>query len=300
MFKNVSVFKITLPQPVLAFALQDAAQEHQFTPCGPTQERSVGWVPPRGQEHGAMVESIGGQLIMRLMIETRAVPAEAIKRAVDEAATKIEKREGRKPGKKERKGLADEALLSLLPNAFTKQSAVTVWIDPANGRMVASTASQALLDVVLSEIVSLGDGIRVHPLVTGLSPSSVMSTWLVNSSTGSDEKFDIGRSCDMKSCDETKSTVRYAKHPLDTDEVREHIVSGKIVTKLQLTYDGRVTFDLDAGGAMRKINFLDVVFFDRVASAEDAFDADVAILTGEFSKLIPDLIDALGGEVEGV
>jgi len=43
------------------------------------------------------------------------------------------------------------------------------------------------------------------------------------------------------------------------------------------------------------------VFEGAPASAadgkDDHFDADVAIATGELRKLIPDLIEALGGEV---
>ena len=36
-----------------------------------------------------------------------------------------------------------------------------------------------------------------------------------------------------------------------------------------------------------------------VVPDEGGFDADVAIATGELVKLIPDVIEALGGEVEG-
>jgi recombination associated protein RdgC len=35
----------------------------------------------------------------------------------------------------------------------------------------------------------------------------------------------------------------------------------------------------------------------RADSRDDSFDADAAIATGELAKLIPDLIDALGGEM---
>jgi recombination associated protein RdgC len=51
---------------------------------------------------------------------------------------------------------------------------------------------------------------------------------------------------------------------------------------------------------LKKVAVLDVVF-EGAGSAgdgrEDEFDTDVAIATGELRKLIPDLLDALGGEV---
>ena len=46
----------------------------------------------------------------------------------------------------------------------------------------------------------------------------------------------------------------------------------------------------------KKIKLLDVVLENRgPASADEGFDADVAITTGELRGLLPDLIEALGG-----
>jgi len=43
--------------------------------------------------------------------------------------------------------------------------------------------------------------------------------------------------------------------------------------------------------------FLDGVFEGGGGSAkEDGFDADAAIMTGELGRLVPDLLEALGGE----
>jgi len=61
-----------------------------------------------------------------------------------------------------------------------------------------------------------------------------------------------------------------------------------------LTWDDRVSFVLTEGMQLKKVELLGVVLEDK--PDENGFDADVAIATGELSKLIPDLIDALGGE----
>jgi recombination associated protein RdgC len=91
--------------------------------------------------------------------------------------------------------------------------------------------------------------------------------------------------------------VRYSRHALDIDEVRQHITSGKVPTKLAMTWDGRVSFLLTDTFQIKKIAFLDGVFDGTSQEKEDGFDADTAIATGELRQLIPDLIAALGGEM---
>ena len=49
---------------------------------------------------------------------------------------------------------------------------------------------------------------------------------------------------------------------------------------------------------LRKVRFLDTVF-EGTKADDGGFDADVAIATGELVKLIPDVIEALGGEAKG-
>ncbi|HYP70285.1 MAG TPA: recombination-associated protein RdgC, partial [Variovorax sp.] len=100
--------------------------------------------------------------------------------------------------------------------------------------------------------------------------------------------------------DESKAVVRYAKHALDIDEVRQHIENGKRPTRLAMTWDDRVSFELTEGMQLRKLVFLEGT--DQAAPGadkkEDDFDADVAIATGELGQLLPALLEALGGEQE--
>src|SRR5256885_3192463 len=73
--------------------------------------------------------------------------------------------------------------------------------------------------------------------------------------------------------------VRYARHPLDIDEVRQHIEHGKLPTRLALTWDDRVSFVLTEGLQLRKIALLDAVM-EGQSQDDGGFDADVAIEIG--------------------
>ena len=75
---------------------------------------------------------------------------------------------------------------------------------------------------------------------------------------------------------------------------------GKVPTRLAMTWSDRVSFVLTEAMQLKKIAFLESVFEGSASPADgkdDNYDADVAIATGELSQLIPDLLEALGGEM---
>ena len=289
MIKHGIIYRITTAAPFIGH-IEDACEANPFMECGLTQERSWGWVPPRGEAHGAMVESIGGQWVLRFMVESKVLPGSVLARRVAEKAARIEQEEGRKPGKKESKELKEEAKLDLLPMAFTKQSAMLVWIDPQARTLVLDTSSQSRADEVVSALVEALPGLSVSLLDTQTSPAAAMAHWLATQEPP--EVFSIDRECELKSQDQEKAVVRYGRHPLDIEEVQAHIAAGKLPTKLAMTWDGRVSFVLTYGGHLRKIQLLDVA----TEGAESGFDADVIITTSELSRLVKDLIKSLGGE----
>lgn len=294
MFKNLIIYRIG-GQVVTLNQLEAALQKAPFVECGATQEKSAGWVPPRGEAHGALVESINGQWIARLMIETKTVPGDALARKVKEKAERIEQETGRKPGKKETRDLKEEARLDLLPMAFTKRATTWVWIDPLARALVIDTSSQARADEAARSLVEqLPAGFALALLNTKTAPQAAMAHWLNEQEPP--EGFTVDRECELKSQGEDKSVVRYANHPLDIQEVQDHIKAGLQPTRLALTWDDRVSFTLTQQLQVKGIRFLDSVFESQQAD-EGGFDADVAIATGELGKLIPDLVKALDGEL---
>lgn len=275
--------------------VEEALAKAPFMECGATQEKSLGWVPPRGEQHGALAESVGGQWILRFMVESKVLPGSVLNRRVKEKAARIEQETGRKPGKKESKELKEEAKLDLLPMAFTKQGSMWVWIDTESRLLVLDTSSQGRADEVVSLLVESLPGLAVSLINTQTSPQAGMAHWLATQEPP--VGFSIDRECELKSADEAKAVVRYARHPLGIEEIQAHIAAGKLPTKLALTWDDRVSFMLTEGMQLKKVAFLDTVF-EGTKPDDGGFDTDVAIATGELVKLIPDLIEALGGEAE--
>jgi recombination associated protein RdgC len=298
-FKNLTVYRMGPDWGVSAEQIETELGKARFVECGASQQKSSGWVEPRGIDHAPLVEQIDGHLMLKLMTEQRVVPSTVVKRRMDEMAEHIERTTGRKPGKKQVKELKDQALLELLPMAFTKQSSTRVWIAPAHRLVVLDCASQGKADEVVTLLVKAIDGLALSLVHTEMSPPIAMAHWL---GTGeAPYAFSVDNECELKSTDELKSVVRYTRHALDIDEVRQHIASGKVPSKLAMTWRDRVSFMLTESMALKKIAFLDVVFEGQSGSAgktdkNEAFDADVAIATGEFIALIPDLLEALGGE----
>lgn len=305
MFKNLIAYQYFLDSTIATTGMtHDALEPDHFEPCGPTQEKSIGWIPPRGEDHGALVEAIGGEYIARLMIETKAVPASELDKRVEAQVKAIEDATGRKPGKKERRELRSDAVMELLPQAFPKQSSHLVWACPSQGLLVIEATTQGQADDAITALVVAVAGLKVSMIQTITSPQALMSNYLFYRDDEVDDYeaapaspcFAVGRSCELKSSDEEKSTIKVARHDLLTDEIRQHISHGILPVKLALTWEGRVSFVLTDKLALKKIEFPDGVDLGAIGpGGEDAFDADIAIATGELKGLIPDLIDALGG-----
>lgn len=298
------LYRLSPEWPTSAAQWEEAIANEPFAECGATQQKSTGWVPPR-EENGALVEVVDGQWIARFAIETKAVPGDAVRRKTQEAADAIEKTTGRKPGKKELRDLRDDALIALLPQAFPRRSQVTVWIEPTRRWLVLDAGAPGKADEVITSLVRVaGKGFGVGLLQTATSPQAAMTAWLADPEQDDEisalpHAFNIERECELKGSGDEPAVVKFSRHPLQTDEVRQHIAEGKLPTRLSLGWAGRVGFMLTQALQLKKITFQEGVFEDGAASKdEDRFDADVALATGELSGLITDLIEALGGEAD--
>ena len=291
-FKNLMLYRLAPDWAADLATVETALDALRFVECGATQTRSAGWVPPRAEAHAALVEAIAGQWLMQLQVETKQVPGAVLRRRVDALAAQVEKATGRKPGKTERRDLKDQAQLDLLPQAFAKQRSHRVWIDRDARLLLIDAGSSSHADEVITALTQALPGLSGQPIHTARSPSAAMAEWLSNGEPP--DHFTVDRDCELKAADGERAVVRYARHALDTDEVRAHVLAGKHPTRLALTWRSRVSLVLTEQQQVKKLAFLDGVFEGRPDTK--GFDADAAIATGELAPLLADLLLALGGE----
>lgn len=303
MFKTLSFYRLEQFQMPEAQSLEQALASGGFLPCSPTQAESSGWVAPRGRKSLALGERLGLHLLLQLCTERRPLPASAVKAAVEARIEQFKEETGReRVGGKLKKQIRDEVVMDLLPRAFSKSGNTLVWLDSERQMLVLSTTSSAVSDKAISLLMDAltqlpggGASLIVKPVQTQLSPATCMAQWL--SSQQAPAGFSLDQDCELKTPDERKSSVRYARHTLELDEIGQHITEGKLPTQLGMTWNGRVSFVLTDKGQLKKIQMLDVVMDGVNSEGEDGFDADMAISTTELSQLITDLMAALGGEL---
>ena len=98
---------------------------------------------------------------------------------------------------------------------------------------------------------------------------------------------------------DSRATVRYVNHPLEGKEIRDHIAGGKTATRLGMTWKNRLSFVLTDQLQIKRVAFLDILkdeTQDQAEDAEEQFDIEFALMTGELAAMLADLVEALGGE----
>ncbi len=296
MLKNLQLYRLPAPWVMTAEALEQAIAHQAFTPASSNELFRQGWDAPR--EGGALVHNVAGQFLLQLKAEKKVMPAAAINAVVKARAAELEEQQGFPPGKLARKELKERVTDEMLPRAFSVPRATWVWIDPVNGWLAVDTASPSKADDVIKLLLKAVDRLPLESLRVQRSPVAVMTGWL--ESDEAPHNFTIDQDTELRATGESRAAVRYVKHSLDPADVGRHIAAGKQCTRLAMTWNSRISFVLTESLAIKGVKPLDVLKEGQSIAYSDheRFDNDFTLMTGELSKLLADLVGALGGEAK--
>jgi len=298
-FRNARVFRFTKPFDITAEALEEKLLEDAFKPCGPQETSRQGWVPPLGKHGEQLVHSAGGYHLITLRKEEKLLPGPVVKELVEEKVEAIEAEQHRKVRRKEKDELKEQVMLEMLPKAFSKNRRCYAYLAPNDGFLIVDAGSAKQAEDLASFLRKSLGSLPVRPPAVEQAPAFTLTGWL-NETVDLPATLTLGTECELKDPSEDGGVVRCKGLDLQGDEIRNHLEAGMQATRLSLTWEDTLSFVLDEELGIRRLKFGDTLQekLDDV-DADDAaarFDAAFSLMTLELSRLLPGLLEALGGE----
>ena len=295
-FKNLQPYRLSTEWPITTFAMREQLAKKAFQPCGSQDHESRGWVPPF--DGGELVHAIGFNWLVCMQVEQRILPAAVVQREADKRAKRIEEEQGFKLGRKAMKELREQVTRDLLPHAFTRIRKTFAWMNVGAGWLVVDAASERKAEDVLELLRHSLDTFPLALLRTERSPMSAMADWLAG---GAPDGFTLDQDFALQSISEDRARATFKGHDLEETHIDELLAAGNLPIKLAMTFDDRISFVLTDRGALKRIDFLDVIRDQAAADEHDdaqaLFDAEFALMTGELLRLLPAIVAAMGGEI---
>nr|ELR5113201.1 recombination-associated protein RdgC [Providencia stuartii] len=297
--KNLVIYRLT--RDIDFNNLEEQLLPLKYEPCGSQDISRFGFIPPLGiGKSECLTHRVNDQLLISLYKEEKIIPAQVIKDETQKKVSKLELDQGRKLKKTERDSIRDEVIHELLPRAFSKYTRFDVWINITDGFIAALVSSPRRAEDCFALLRKALGSLPVVPLTTKDPIELTLTEWVRSGQLP--KGFVFGEQSEMKAILEEGGIAKYTKQDLVSDEIQTNIEAGKLVTKLSLGYEDRVTFCIDDSFILSKLKF-DAAFLEKnddigMEDYNQRFDADFFLIISELNILIKALIDSLGGEAK--
>lgn len=295
-FKNLIIYRLPADWSTSASELEEKLAMRALQPCGAFDMQSRGWVHSSAGER--FVHTTNGQHLIALGIEQKLLPSSIIRQVAAERAKQIEEQQGYPVGRRQMRELKERVTEELRGRALARRTVTRAWIDPANGWLAVDAAGAARAEALVETLRDTLGSLAVQMLETERSPALSMASWVMLGDAPLE--FSIDQDLELRAADKSPTTIRYSNYPIQGKEIRAYIQSGMYAARLGLTWRDRIAFVLTEKLQVKRIEFLGVGKDAPQEGAEidaaEQFDLDFALMTGELSRLLAELSEALGGE----
>ncbi len=279
-FKNLIAYQLNPSFQLSADQLEDHLNTHKFSSCGKLQPNTFGWNEPL-LGGTTLVHASQNCLLFSGCFEERVLPAGVIR---DEMQRRLEQHQANSNqttiSRQVKSKLKDEVIFDLLPQAFTQKKITHGYFDLTQGWLIINSPAYSFADMIIS---TLRKSIGSLP-VTLLKPdtSSLYMTHWLKQPEDLPTHIHLGDECELLQ-PYSKSIVHARHQTLLTDEVMQHINSGKQVTKLSIEWKDTLSCLIDDQMSIKKLKF----FNTQRDSASDQANLSLADkMDFEFSEMI--------------
>ena len=296
-FRNLRVYRIHTEWPDTEEALSDLLAAAEFKPCGAFAERSGGFEAPVDNAGDLLCRRLAGNDLLQLRVQSRVLPAAAVKEALAERIEEFKQRMHSEPNRAEKRELKEEIYSQLLPQALTRSDRVQAFYLRDKKLLVVGTPSQSVAEYFLDNLGRALISLRHSPLAFKQPALDLLTRVFLQTRVDS---FSLGRECRMRDPSDTAATVNWLDIDLADPSVRRHVTEGLAVDRLGLNFDQVFRLVLDADLVVRKLRLADQESMpdEPMDDPLAKHDADFVMLSACVNQLMQGLEKSLGGYLD--
>lgn len=294
-YGNISAFNYNDKFSLTDEQLLEKLEKKKIIPCDKSKLKTVGWDEIILGDPTTLTIKASGAYLLKLKTEEKLIPNAIVKEEAEKEILKREKESGSKLSKSEKNDIKDAIITKMKAQAFVKSSATLGLLDIKNKKLIVNSSSANKVDTFTCFLRDTLGSLDIEILKPDLEMQSVLTDILLDSKKY--KKFGIGSNCTLKDFTDGEATITAKNEDLFSDEIKEHITTGKQVENIELIWQKRILFKIGADFKISGIKALDLVseqIKDDAGESTDAYSKIVSsmfIMVEDFNEMLDDLME---------
>ena len=295
-FKNLITYHFKEPVSFTTKQLEEKLSTQHFRPCGKTELSTLGWVPPI-KDGSTLTHESNECILFAACQEERLLPASVVREALEEKISEIQAEQNRKVFRKEKEQLKEEITLTLLPKAFTRRKTFHAYIDTHKGLLVINAPSFSVAEKLTSALRKSLGSLPISFMETQDMPAVMMTQWIKAPKTLPLD-LHLGNECELEEPAEGGGIIRSKRQELLSNEIIQHLESGKVVNKLAIEWNNALSCVIQSDLCIKRLKFFETLKEQSESNDTDDMaaqaDADFTLMALTLRQFITSLITAFG------